>query len=143
LQGFIDGKKEEPYILLSVNKAVNAETLPSKTIGVVDFLSKKDMEDFTRKLLESPVKLKRVKKVEDLLPLLSFNMVDAILIPEIQISYFKGTSNLNFKILRLPSAQADIASLALKKGTSASVILKQIKRIPKSVNIMLGVEEWR
>jgi len=143
LSGVVNGKTTEQYLLLYIKAQLTTDNMPQRTIGVVDILPKKELETFVETLLLAKVKLKRVKKIEDLLPLLSFGMADAILVPESQAAYFKNVSNLDFKEIRLETAAAPIASVCVRQNTAAPIILKHIRKLSGNINTMLGVDTWR
>ena len=80
LSGIKNNEKDEPYILLSVEKMIEPSALEGMTMGAVDYFGRKGMDSLLKKFFTPPPKVKRVTKLEDLLPLISFGMVNAILI---------------------------------------------------------------
>ena len=80
--GLRDGLSSESYVLVSVEKPIELERLNNKKIGVVDLLGRKPMRTFIEELLQTQVKLKRVTKTEDLLPLITFSSVDALFVSQ-------------------------------------------------------------
>lgn len=144
LQGQKKGRQDEKYVLLSIGKKVDFSETGSVTIGAIDFLGRKEMENLLASLLISKPKVKRVTKVEDLLPLLSFNMVNAIFISENQENYFKTKSQLNFIITPLQNANIGIISLALKTGKEEGAeITNSINKLDKEINLLFEIEKWK
>ncbi|HEY8923865.1 MAG TPA: hypothetical protein VIU64_05740, partial [Polyangia bacterium] len=81
LQGYREGKSVEPYLLASINQPMEG-SLDGKTIGVVELLGREGTQAYVSDLVKSTrVKIKRVAKVEDLLPLLEFSAADGVLLP--------------------------------------------------------------
>ena len=144
LSGIRNGKSEETYVLLSIKdaiapKAVNAEMV----IGVIDVLGKAGMESFVNNLLSARPRLKRVTKVEDLLPLLTFNMAAGILIEDVFVKYFKTTSHLEFGITPISGSKGGIIALGLKKGAKADKTVGALKKADKKICALFEVDEWR
>jgi hypothetical protein len=144
LKGARAGKTEESYVLLSINKGVDLETLtPETVIGIIDIFGRNGMNKFAGEFFTVIPKLKRVTKVEDLLPLLTFNMATAILIQEPAIQYFKSTSNLNFVITKLPDSKDGIVALAVKSGGNADKIITVLKSADKELCSFFEVDLWK
>lgn len=123
--GVRSGTKKESYILLSIESPVKPGSIDQKsTIGVIDFFGRSETSNFVSDLLSAKPNVKRVKKIEDLLPLLSFNLVTCILIEKTNVNYFQNTSTIKFAITPLKFSDEDIIALAQKNGTS----------IPKTIN---------
>lgn len=143
LQGVRQGNTEESYVLLSVDKGVDVNGLSDATIGMIDILGRKEMALFVEGFFSSAPKLKRVTKMEDLLPLLTFNMCSAILIAENAVGYFKSISQLNFVITPSPGMKTGIIALAVKNGSNAGQIINAIKEMGSGVNTLLEVDSWK
>src|SRR5262245_52848719 len=78
--GSNNGSNVEPYVLVSAGKSVEANKVTS--VGAVDILGRQGMKDLVTELLGTTPNIERVTKVEDLLALLQFGSVDAVLLPE-------------------------------------------------------------
>ena len=143
LQGARGDKTEEPYVFLSVDKGIDPAGLADVTVGMIDILGRKEMTDFVGGFLSPTPKLKRVTKMEDLLPLLTFNMCGAILIGENSVGYFKSISQLNFVITPSGGMKNGMIAIAVKKGSNAEKILTAIKGLKSDVNTLLEVDSWK
>lgn len=144
MKGMRAGKAEETYVLLSINSGVDLAALTAETmIGTIDILGRNGMNDFAKQFFTTLPKLKRVTKVEDLLPLLTFNMAAAILIQEPAIQYFKSTSNLNFVITKLPESKDGIVALAVKSGGNVNKIYSVLKSADKELCSFFEVDLWK
>ncbi|MCO7223730.1 hypothetical protein [Pleionea sp. CnH1-48] len=142
MKGVKKGQDVEDYVLVSVDKPLEVGAIGTKRIGVVDLLGRKPMEKFVSGLLETKVKLKRVTKVEDLLPLLTFGSVQGIFVPTSLYDQLKSKSNLNL-IATTINVQVGLASAALSKASSKEKVMKCISAFDKELNATLGVEQWR
>ena len=82
LQGLRGDRDWEPYVLMSEEGA--AEGGPAaRVVGVVDLLGRTGTQQLVARLLGNPsVELRRVTKLEDLLPLLQFSAAQAVLVPD-------------------------------------------------------------
>lgn len=116
-------------------------TPTSKTkVGVVDYLGGKQMNEVTTTIVGTKTKVKKVKKFKDLLPLLSMNMVDAIIIAESEIEVFKASSSQDLKEIALPYRVEGYVVFATSTSTK---IEEEMKLLTKKENLSMGVESWR
>jgi len=143
LTGHRVGRAEESYVLLSVEKKLERASLPNAEIGVIDILGRDGMNRFVQNLLGLTPKLKRVNKIEDLLPLLTFNMAGAALIPERYVEYFAKTSKLKFETTEIAGAKAGIVVLAVRPGANAGAILQCVRRSVPELNGVLSIDQWK
>ena len=143
LNGTRKGDTEEPYIFLSVNSPVDVSSLSGKSIGVFDILGRKGMEKFIGKFLNPVPQLQRVSKIEDLLQLLTYNMVEGILIPEVYTDCYKKISKLNFVVTRLPNMKAGILALGVKQGREAALTVKLLTALNEQSVSLLEVDKWK
>jgi hypothetical protein len=144
LHGYRNGKSEDSYVLLSINQPVDLKNITSETlIGTIDILGRNGMNTFVSQFFPIIPKLKRVTKMEDLLPLLTFNMTTAILVQEPAVSYFKTTSNLNFNVTPLPETKDGIVALGVKNGIDPGKIIASLKSVDKEVCSFFEVDLWK
>ena len=137
--GVRKGEIKEKYVILSTN----GKKSENKTIGVVNFLGRKELKDFLEKYFSDNVKIKHVNKMEDLLPLLTFNMVDGIFVSEKDATYFMNISNLSFTITELPEVELGIINLAITNSKHMDFISSTVGNMPKNTFTLLGVEKWQ
>jgi hypothetical protein len=144
LHGYRNGKSEDSYVLLSINQPIDLKNITSETlIGTIDIMGRNGMNTFVSQFFPTIPKLKRVTKVEDLLPLLTFNMTDAVLVQEPAVSYFKTTSNLNFNVTPLPETKDGIVALGIKNGINPEKIIATLKFVDKEVCALFEVDLWK
>jgi hypothetical protein len=136
------GQDWEPYVLLS-QRAIDG-ALSGKLIGVVDFLGREGTQDFVAKLLKTPdVKLKRVTKGEDLLPLLQFAAADAVLVPAVAVKTVTDRSRLSLTVRELPDARVGLAALAVLNPAVQELMVAQIQGLDGETNQILRVDQWQ
>lgn len=143
LYGTYKGSKSEEYILLSIDDPLNTKDLSNKTIGILDFMGRKEIADFIQDLFLSPPALKRVSKLEDLLPLLTFKMVDAIFVSARDVQYFRTKSKLNFVVNKLDNLSIRLPVLGVRRNAVTEKIENAIRNLDKTGKALLGIEEWR
>lgn len=147
LRGSRGGDTEESYILLSAGRPPDMNLLAGRDIGVFDILGRKGMKQFVGKYINPLPRLRRVSKMEDMLRLLTFNMIVAILIPENDLSYYQNISELDFTVTPLPGMKSGILALALKEqeeNTPENMrIVSTLRSSEKQYLELLEVEEWK
>lgn len=139
LRGQRKGSGSESYAL------VGADVVPDParvaTVGALDLLGREGTNDFVQTLLGRSVKVERVTKVEDLLPLLQMGRVQAILLPSRLFSDIRTASRLNL-LSRDIARGVELCALA-STGPNAQAIFSGVSRLPKALSATLGVDEWR
>ncbi len=143
LNGSLKGSSDESYIFLSIDKKIDPGSIANIKIGMVGILDRKQMKQFVGRYFTATPKLKRVLKIEDLLQLLTFKMVDAVLIPEYHVSYFKKRSKLNFIVTPVSKMRTGIISLAVKEGKIASSVVKAVSMMNDDIMTLLGIDKWK
>jgi hypothetical protein len=143
LQGNRGNNDWEPYVLLSGGNPLEG-SLSGKVIGVVDLLGRDATQDFVTKLLKTPdVKLKRVTKMEDLLPLLQFSAADGVLVPAAAVKSITERSRLPLKVRELPEARVGLLAVGVVNAKVRELVIKQFLSLDGATNQSLGVEKWR
>jgi hypothetical protein len=139
LQGLRKGSPEEPMALAGVDNPPDPATVAS--VGVLDTLGRDGMNRLVLALLGRQPKVERVTKVEDLLPLLQLQRVEAIVLPSRLLGEVRAPSRLNVVTRELPRGMALPAVSSLGPGGPA--IVQAVRRLPARVAYPLGVSEWR
>lgn len=142
LQGMRGGKMTEAYVLASVGQPL-AGTFSGKTIGAVDLLSREGTQSFIAGLLKAAdVKVKRVAKLEDLLPLLEFSAADAIVLPSSMLAKFMERTRLPIKIRDLPGAQVGLPAVAVLNPAVRDQVVTAFQKLDGPTKSMLGIDDW-
>ena len=124
---------------------VGADAAPDaasvKTVGALDQLGREGTNAFVAGLVGGQVKVERVTKVEDLLPLLQMQRADAVLLPARLFAEIRATSSLNLvqKELGGNVGLPAIASVGAGGGQAVADIGKLTGEAAKA----LGVESWK
>jgi hypothetical protein len=139
LQGVRKGAPDETYVLVGVDAAPDPARVA--TVGVIDFLGREGMNAFVTSLLGTRPRVERVTKVEDLLPLLQLQLVEAIVLPARLLGAVAAPSRLSLVARDLPQRIGLPAVASLAAG--GAPILQAVRHLPASVAGELGVTEWR
>lgn len=143
LQGYRDGKSVEPYLLASVNQPLEG-SLAGKTIGVVELLGREGTQAFVTDLLKtSNLRIKRVAKVEDLLPLLEFSAADGILLPGSMLGMLVERTRLTIKTKELPGALVGLPAIAVLNPVARDIVIKSFQGLDGATKQLLGIDSWR
>jgi len=139
LRGLSHGSAEERYTLVGAGAAPEPGKVAS--VGALDLLGRDGTNRFVRRLVGAQARVERVTKVEDLLPLLQMQRVDAVLLPARLVRDLRTASRLALseRELDLTVGLPAVAST----GSAGASILVAISRMPKDLSTLLGVEEWR
>lgn len=139
LRGVRGGAPEEKYSLVGVGAEPVADKV--SVLGALDLLGRDGTNGFVRGLLGSMPRVERVSKVEDLLPLLQMQRVDAILIPSRLLVEIKAASKLSLVQTELGKTVGLPAVAALTAAGEA--VAASVGKMPAAVARTLGVESWR
>lgn len=139
------GSVFEDYFLVSVKDTISLKALEGLKVGAVDLLGAKSMQAHMNKLLMTEVKVKRVTKLEDLLPLISFAAVDTLFISRRTLEFIQSKTAIDLKVT--PSDIAlGIASVAIatnSKSDNEAIIRECIGLFGNQINDVFGVDEWK
>jgi hypothetical protein len=142
LQGQRGGKSSEPYVLASVNQPLEG-SLAGKTIGVVDLLGRDGTQTFLNGLLkEKDLKIKRVAKIEDLLPLLEFSAADGIVLPSSMLARLLERTRLAIKTRELTATPVGLSAVAVLNPAVREVVVKSFQKVDASTKRLLGIDAW-
>jgi hypothetical protein len=139
LQGVVAGVPDEPYALVGVNSVPSLATLAS--VGALDLLGREGTVSFVGELIGRETKVERVSKVEDLLPLLQMQRVEAIVVAQRLVDDLREMSRMNLTLLPLEKRVGLPAVAAL--GPLGKDAVSAIARLPGSASQLLGVDAWR
>lgn len=139
MQGLRNGSADERYVLAGVDAAPDPSKVAS--VGVLDLLGREGMNAFVQDLVGGRPKIERVTKVEDLLPLLQMQRVDAVMLPSRLLGEVKAASRLNLVPRDLAKA-IGLPAVAIT-GRHGAVILQALRKLPVNLANALGVNAWR
>jgi hypothetical protein len=142
LQGNRGGKRAEPYLLASVNQPLEG-SLAGKTIGVVDLLGRDGTQTFLNGLLRATdIKIKRVAKIEDLLPLLEFSAADGIVLPSSMLGRLLERTRLVIKTKELPGGPVGLPAVAVLNVAVRDLVVRSFQNLDLPTKRLLGVDAW-
>jgi hypothetical protein len=139
LHGYAHGSSEERYALVGTGAPPEPKYVAA--VGALDLLGRDGTTRFVRRLVGTQARVERVNKIEDLLPLLQMQLVDAVLLPARLVADLRAASRLTLAVreLELSVGLPAVAST----GPGGAAVLSVVSRMPKDVSKLLGVEEWR
>lgn len=142
LQGMRGGKHTERYVLASVGQPLSG-SMAGKTIGAVDLMGREGTQAFVAGLLKTTqVKVKRVAKVEDLLPLLEFSAADGIVLPGSLLARMLERTRLAIKTADLPDAEVSLPAVAVLNPAVRDMIVGSFQRLDGTCKGLLGIDSW-
>jgi len=139
LRGRRQGVPDEAYALVGVDSSPDPAKI--QTIGALDVLGRDGTDAFVMHVMGVRPKVERVTKVEDLLPLLQMQRVEAILLAARFVIELKKASRLNLMQREL-STRVELPA-ATKLGAGGPQILGALSRLPAQLSNAVGVDEWR
>jgi hypothetical protein len=148
LLGVRGGKEWEPYLLVMTGAAAagagsTTPSLAGKTIGIVDLLGRDGTQAFAAAAVgASDIKVKRVAKIEDLLPLLEFSAADAVLIPSSAVKRFTDRTRLAMAVRELPNARVGLPAVAVRNEKARAAIVSGIQKVDVETRSLLGIDSW-
>lgn len=142
LQGRRGGESAEAYVLASTGRPLDGP-LSGKTIGVVDLMGREGTQSFLNRLLKTnDVKMKRVSKIEDLLPLLEFSGADGIVLASASVPRLTERTRLPIKTKELPGGFVGLPAVSVLNPAARGVIVKSFEELDPATNRLLGVDSW-
>jgi hypothetical protein len=143
LQGMRGGKETESWVLVSVDKPLDGP-LAGKTIGMVDLLGRDGTNTFIAQVTkDKDFKVKRVAKVEDLVPLLEFSAAQALLVPSAMIAGFTKHTRLALKTRELPDGgQVPLPAVAVLNPAAKDAVVKAFNALDAATKAVLGIDAW-
>jgi hypothetical protein len=143
LQGYAKGSPTEQYVLMATGRELSPGQLQGKTVGAVDIFARQDMPGFVAKVLGVPSpKLKHVTHENDLLPLLQFDAVAAVILAARWERLLRSKSELDIRSLPLKE-QVGLAAVAFRTSNGRSEIERSLKAAGQQLNSRLGVDQWK
>jgi hypothetical protein len=144
LSGTRDGKDTEPYVLMSIGTSVNVAEAAELVIGAVDLLGRERTAAFVSKLIGSsaPLSIKYVIKIEDLLPLLQFGSVNAVVLSAHEANHIKRISKLDLRTTLLTTS-VGLAAVVFNSPRGHLVIRPGVQSLTADTLSKLGVDAWR
>ncbi|MDB5105316.1 MAG: hypothetical protein JWP91_3005 [Fibrobacteres bacterium] len=151
LQGNRNGSATENFVLLSIDKPLEASKVSAADIGVVGMLDRKEMDAFVGNLVSGTPRVNRVTKVEDLLPLLIFQSVAAVLVSEANVREFQKKSQAHLVEAKLEKGKVGLVAAGIRAapaGTAPNLsgereVLSALKALDAGTLALLGVDAWK
>lgn len=143
LRGTRQRSTEEPYVLIRITSEQQRAHAQQNTVGMVDFVGRERMQALADSVLGDGLSVKRVVKVEDLLPLLRFGIAEMAFVPIRHCRHLKATSKLDFQVKTVPGVRMGIVSLAVREGAAADDLIVAIRDAGESVLDVFELDGWQ
>jgi hypothetical protein len=138
LRGLRKGRPDETYSVVAVNRAPEAAQVQG--VGALDLLGRDGTTAFVHDLLAGQPKVERVTKLEDLLPLLQLERVEAIVLPARLVPDLQAMTELKL-VPRELGKRVGLAALAVL-SPAGSEALAAVTKLKSSLVQQLGVDAW-
>lgn len=144
LHGTRVGQESEPYVLLSIGASIDPKQLGQMVIGAVDLLGRERTGAFLAGLLGVQVapSIKYVVKTEDLLALLQFQAVNAVVLSERDAEQIKSVSKLELRATPLPT-RVGLPGVVFATERGRQMIKPGLQALNIETMRKLGVDAWR
>lgn len=144
LRGTRAGQDTENYVLLSSGSTIDKQQRAKLVLGTVDLLGRERMGPFVQALLgvDAIPDIKYVLKSEDLLSLLQFRSVDAVLLSEEEANRIKAVSKLQLFTTPLET-RVGLAAATFETDAGRRLIRPIIVGLDLESKRRLGVDAWR
>jgi len=150
LKGVKNNSITENYTLISLSdNKFKIDSIKKSKIGFVNQGSRKYNEKLVKKILSIKTNnVKRVTKLEDLISLLRFNIIDYALIQKDELSRIKKLTNLNIYSKNIENPHIEIISFGQYNyeqnysEEQKNELTKQILELPQSTNQFLRIDSW-
>jgi hypothetical protein len=139
LRGKAHGSFEERYALVGAGAPPEPNRVAA--VGALDLLGREGTTRFVRRLVGAQAHVERVNKIEDLLPLLQMQLVNAVLLPARLVADLRAASRLALSVRELETT-VGLPAVA-STGPAGAAVLTAVGKRPKDVSKLLGVEEWQ
>jgi hypothetical protein len=135
--------KETRYVAASFKAGLTKEQLANLTIAAVDELGKKETAEMVARLLGTTkkVKLRRVTKLEDLVPSMQVKLADAILVRDSDLAEIKNKTQQQLHLVEL-SERVDPLAVGFVDGGRRSVVERAVLGLDEQMRADLGVARW-
>ncbi len=142
--GIGPGGRDEPYVLLTHKDDVSLKNLATHSIGIVDVVGRGALPNLLKQLLglSTLPEVRRVLKVADLVPLLTLNLADSVVVPQRLVNPLIATSRLKLRVIAPPDAKLRRVALSFPSGTRVSAIQLGLTRLSRAALDALGVSSW-
>lgn len=144
LRGTRGGQDTEAYVLLSTGAPIAGEQRASLVLGAVDLLGRERMGAFVQALLGTDriPDIKYVLKSEDLLSLLQFKSVDAVVLSADEAQRIRAVSKLALTTTPLET-RVGLVAAAFETDAGRRLIRPIILGLDVESKRRLGVDAWR
>lgn len=135
--------KEARYVAASFKAGMTKEQLAGANLAAVDELGKKETTELVARLLgtSKKLKLRRVPKLEDLVPSMQVKLADAIVVRDSELAEIKTKTQQQLHLVEL-TEKADPPAVGFVDGGRRAVIERAVRGLDEQARADLGVSRW-
>lgn len=143
VQGQNNGEPAESLVFLTTG-VTDRSTLLAKPVGVLDILGRSRIQEYYSKLLQvdQKIRFKRVTKLEDLLSLLQFKVVDGVLISESQADLLLSKTKMKLVVAPVEGVEVGFPAVGFVGGQPDGALIKSIVNMSPETREVIGVDQW-
>lgn len=142
LQGLVGGQSSQPLVLVSLDQALAPSSLTGVSVGLVSIMDRPALKRYLEARIPAKPKANPTTKLEDLLPLLTFQSAQAILVTDAQARQIRARSQANLVVQPLSGASQDCLALVIL-DEKAMALVAEVEKLPKVVLELLDLEGWK
>ncbi len=143
-KGTKNQRSVEDYILFDFNNIIDLKQLDNIRVGGLDILGRDKMEAFLVKSLNANIEFVRVAKVEDILPLINFDIADVALVSK---THLKSLKALTERKLITTDAKMTLSlpfvGIRDNKPETKKKVQQCLDKISVKAKEIFGVDEWK
>ena len=138
-----DFRPRQDLHLVSIDAVIPKARWSTVTYGIVDYGDRTQSEAFVAHVLQlrRKPKLRRVSKVDDLLPLLQFKMADAVLVRTPAWRRLQRRTRLNLRAVRIAEPPRRLA-VTFPPGGRRRAIERRLLELNPRARAQIGIERW-
>lgn len=143
LVGKKKAQESEKYFIVAASKEFSMRPVSERKVGIVDFLIKDQLFQFTQDQFSHPITLlKRVNKEDDLLTMLGMEAVDEIIVSASQYDDILSNTKLPLTVVATSLNAIGFAVCAVKEGKVDLVLQRKLLKTPAPLLRDLGIDSW-
>lgn len=142
LYATVNGQSFQPMVLVSIGKPLSLSATTDLSIGLVAIMDRPALKKYLERQLSKNIRPNPTTKLEDLLPLLTFQSAQAVLVTNSQAKEIKARSQADLVIQPVAFASQECLGLAVLDD-SALPVLQEVEKLPRTILELLDIEGWK
>jgi hypothetical protein len=144
LQGLRNGSAYEPYVFVSSDPHLTPNTITAETVlGAIDFLGRGGTKVLIGSILAAQPVVQRVSSLEDLMPLITYDMAQALILFKKDLPIVIQKTSMKLVITPMPAASEGIIAVAVRAKSRSAPSLDKLRLLNKELMQLLEVDSWK